>query len=250
MNCGEIFLPLKMASQDPKDLSVFSFWNLLFSPFILILAVFLRIDFCRIFDFWEYFVDSIQATILSSLGYNLSFPVHSTGAIVITGAHTVIGGQAAIELAEKGFYVFAGVPALAGSSLANEDAHRLKNFVAPERRNLIIPVLLDVTNPTHIQNAVQTVTHSFTVIPQGDRQLVAVINCMGVTFTSPLETASLQDWQRIFQLNLFGPFYVISAFLPMLRQSCGRIINVSNAAGLTAFPMNGVYSSSKTVNLF
>lgn len=42
-------------------------------------------------------------------GFRVTYPVHETGGVVVTGASTGIGRHAAVTLAEKGYLVFAGV---------------------------------------------------------------------------------------------------------------------------------------------
>ena len=53
------------------------------------------------------------------------------------------------------------------------------------------------------------------------------------------------EWYYYYVDIVVGPFSVISAFLPLLRQSNGRILNVSSFAGQTSTPMNGIYAASK-----
>jgi NAD(P)-dependent dehydrogenase (short-subunit alcohol dehydrogenase family) len=215
-------------------------FNLLLSPIFFLLALIAKLDFVSVFDSIEGMVDYSQACIFSLLGYNLTFPVHTHGSILITGASTSIGGNCATTLAEKGFTVFAGVSQLT-------DAHKLKGFISPEKQHNLIPVLLDVTKADHIDKALQTVMHHFSSLHEHDRHLIGIVNCVGVPCVGPLETIQSQDWLRIMHANTVGPFQVISTFLPLLRQSVGRVVNLSSANTMTASPMNGVYAASKTV---
>lgn len=50
---------------------------------------------------------------------------------------------------------------------------------------------------------------------------------------------------RFFQVNLAGPLLISKAFLPLLRRSKGRIINMTSASARNPVPCFGVYSASK-----
>ena len=102
-----------------------------------------------------------------------------------------------------------------------------------DKKNLIIPVQLDSISDAQIQNLIQIVTHTFQLIPCQDRKIAAVVNCESTQFSSPLETSSIKDWSLVFERNVFGPFAAISALLPLLRESKGRVVNVTNASGMT-----------------
>lgn len=60
-----------------------------------------------------------------------------------------------------------------------------------------------------------------------------------------MEFHALKDAQAIFDVNYFGLMRVTQKFLPLLRQSKGRIINVSSILGALTVQELGVYSSSK-----
>ena len=60
-----------------------------------------------------------------------------------------------------------------------------------------------------------------------------------------MEFHALKDAQAIFDVNYFGLMRVMQKFLPLLRQSKGRIINVSSILGALTVQELGVYSSSK-----
>ena len=61
----------------------------------------------------------------------------------------------------------------------------------------------------------------------------------------PLEFGKREDYERVFQVNLFGPAEVMRVFLPLLKHSQGRIVNMASIAGILAITMNHAYVSSK-----
>ncbi len=75
-----------------------------------------------------------------------------------------------------------------------------------------------------------------------------LINNAGVVnVPAPLWEAEIDDWLRVVNINLNGPFLCIRAILPsMIGRGRGRIINVSSSAGAWPVPFGASYSASKT----
>ena len=149
--------------------------------------------------------------------------------MVITGASTGIGAACALDLAQRGWRVFAGV-----RKSADGDAMRAKSPVGVE------PVLLDVTDPLSIEHAARFVTEA--VGPVG---LAGLVNNAGVAVTGPLEALPIAALRNQFEVNVFGQIAVIQAFLPLVRQGRGRIVNMGSIAGRATTPMMGPYCASK-----
>ena len=148
--------------------------------------------------------------------------------VVITGASTGIGAGCAIGCAQQGMTVFAGVRDLrAGEALqAKEGA--------------IIPLQLDVTDDESIKRAADTVRQRV-----GGAGLAGLINNAGIAIGSPLEVIPLSQLRKQLEVNVIGQIAVTQAFLPLLRQAQGRIVNMGSIAGRGTIPMMGPYSASK-----
>jgi NAD(P)-dependent dehydrogenase (short-subunit alcohol dehydrogenase family) len=149
--------------------------------------------------------------------------------VVITGASTGIGAGCAIGCAQQGMTVFAGVRDLrAGEALqAKEGA-------------AIIPLQLDVTDDESIKRAADTVRQRV-----GGAGLAGLINNAGIAIGSPLEVIPLSQLRKQLEVNVIGQIAVTQAFLPLLRQAQGRIVNMGSIAGRGTIPMMGPYSASK-----
>lgn len=148
--------------------------------------------------------------------------------VLITGASSGIGLALALHFERQGFEVFAGVRRqLDGDSLIAQS------------RGYIVPLILDVTRPETIETTLSWVREH----TQG--RLNALINNAGVAFSGPLETTPQSDVESLFQVNVLGTFAVTRAFLPLIRQARGRIVNVSSISGLFAAPGLTAYSASK-----
>jgi short-subunit dehydrogenase len=71
------------------------------------------------------------------------------------------------------------------------------------------------------------------------------VNNAGIGFLSPLEFVPLDSLSWLFEVNVFGLLAVTQAFLPLVRQARGRIVNISSEAVLAVAPFHGPYSASK-----
>jgi NAD(P)-dependent dehydrogenase (short-subunit alcohol dehydrogenase family) len=73
-----------------------------------------------------------------------------------------------------------------------------------------------------------------------------VVNSAGIAHRGNAEEASLNDWQRVLDVNLTGAFNVCKRALPELKKrGGGAIVNVSSVGGITAASSSVAYSASK-----
>ena len=73
-----------------------------------------------------------------------------------------------------------------------------------------------------------------------------LINNAGVAVRGDIESISLEDWEWIMGINVWGVLYGCRAFLPkMKQQNSGYIINVASAAGLMSPPRLAPYNMTK-----
>ena len=61
----------------------------------------------------------------------------------------------------------------------------------------------------------------------------------------PLDFLTRRDFQRTFEVNVFGMAEVSRIFLPLLKQSRGRLVNMTSIAGVQATSIEIAYSASK-----
>ena len=156
----------------------------------------------------------------------------STGdnrAVVITGASTGIGAACALHLYRVGFAVFAGVR-------KPEDGVALQK-AGSER---LVPLELDVTDLATIRKSCAVVLDA-----TKERGLFGLINNAGIAVVGPLEAVPISDLRQQLEVNVIGQVAVIQAFLPLIRQARGRIVNMGSIAGLSTMPLMGPYSASK-----
>jgi NAD(P)-dependent dehydrogenase (short-subunit alcohol dehydrogenase family) len=73
-----------------------------------------------------------------------------------------------------------------------------------------------------------------------------LINNAGIASSAPLHKLTLEEWNRILQVNVTGTMLCSQRYLPaMLKQGWGRIINIASVAGLTGARYITAYAASK-----
>jgi NAD(P)-dependent dehydrogenase (short-subunit alcohol dehydrogenase family) len=148
-------------------------------------------------------------------------------AALVTGVSTGIGRATAELLAARGYRVFGGLRRSGpGEPLPAAPAG-------------VEPLELDVTSDEAVAQAAARLTRE---LPDG---LYALVNNAGIAPPAVLELADLDEFRRVLEVNTIAPLRVIQAFLPLLRQRRGRIINMSSMNGTVAMPIVGAYSASK-----
>ncbi len=147
--------------------------------------------------------------------------------ILISGASTGIGRAAAVHLARLGHTVWAGV-------------RSAKAFETIERLNVsgLKPIELDVTDGASVTAALHRVKKE-------SGMLHVLINNAGIVVGGPVEGLPIAKWREQFDVNFFGAVELTKACLPSLRESKGRIINMSSISGRIASPFLGPYAASK-----
>ena len=140
--------------------------------------------------------------------------------ILITGAYGGMGRATAIRFRDMGWRVFA------------------LDRVTDAGEENIIPIEADLTNEKSIQAAVKTVA-------QMTDRLDAIIHFAGVYMLDSLVEMSTEAYERIFDINVRGVFWVNKHFLPLLRKGSRILITTSELAPLDPLPFTGIYAITK-----
>ncbi|UCF63661.1 MAG: SDR family NAD(P)-dependent oxidoreductase [bacterium] len=149
-------------------------------------------------------------------------------AIVITGTSTGIGRACALHLDKLGFKVYAGVRnQIDGQNLRKEASENLTT------------INLDVTSAESIALAAGIIEK------ETSGELFGLINNAGIGRGGVLEVTPITEARALIEVNLIGLMAVTQAFIPMLRQAKGRIINIGSSSSFIAFPGASVYAASK-----
>lgn len=145
--------------------------------------------------------------------------------ILITGASSGIGYEAARMLALKGHKVY-------GAARRVERMEALRKFG-------VIPLSLDVTSDSSAHSAVSHII-------EAEGRIDVLVNNAGYGELGPIETTTLEDAQRQFDVNVLGLARMTQQVLPFMREArTGRIVNVASVAGHITFNFAGWYNASK-----
>lgn len=145
--------------------------------------------------------------------------------ILITGASSGIGFEAARILAQQGHKVY-------GAARRIERMDALREYG-------VVPLSLDVTSDTSAQEVVSKIIES-------EGRIDVLVNNAGYGELGPMETTSLADAQRQLDVNVVGLARMTQQVLPHMRgQHSGRIVNVASVAGHITFNFAGWYNASK-----
>ena len=150
---------------------------------------------------------------------------------IITGAASGMGKAMAKGYAEEGASV---VIADLDADAAAEAAESINSD-----GGTAIAIKYDVTDIQQSRDLVDSTLDKY-------GQLDILVNNAGVIAVSPIEDATPEDWDLIFDVNAKGLFFLSQiACVPMRKQSSGKIINMASGAGRTGGADAAVYSASK-----
>lgn len=154
--------------------------------------------------------------------------------LLITGTSTGFGMLTTIEMARRGWRVFA----------------TMRNLEKRERLDAALEAVgvadkvdvsrLDVTEQDSIDTDVPA------ILARAGGRLDGVVQNAGVALAGAFEELPDADVRRIIETNFFGAIAVTRAVMPTMRaQHSGRIVVVSSNSGFTGQPLNSIYCASK-----
>lgn len=151
---------------------------------------------------------------------------------IVTGASSGIGKATALAFARSGIEV-----ALIARSRDKLTAVADEIQQQTEVKAGVYP--LDLAVVEQVSQEIAKISSSFGPID-------ILVNNAGMAYTNPIGKTTLEDWQKILQLNLTSVFQCVCGVLPQMRdRGSGTIINVASIAASQAFPDWGAYSVSK-----
>jgi NAD(P)-dependent dehydrogenase (short-subunit alcohol dehydrogenase family) len=150
---------------------------------------------------------------------------------IITGASAGLGLTTSIVLAKHGYRVYATMRNLERKAALLQEAETAQVAIHLQQ--------LDVSSPTSVQQAIETI-----IAKEG--RIDILINNAGAGFAKGIEQVSEADMQWLTDLNYFGVVRCCKAVLPHMRQQkSGHIINITSVGGLVGQPFSELYCASK-----
>jgi NAD(P)-dependent dehydrogenase (short-subunit alcohol dehydrogenase family) len=155
---------------------------------------------------------------------------------LVTGSNRGIGKEVVRQLVEKDIFVIA-----AGRDLAKVET-ALQELALPQET--VAPVALDVADETSRLTAVKKILETH-------KRIDILVNNAAIfrDYNSLLKDLSLLDFIATINTNVFGSLHLAQLILPnMIKESFGRIVNVSSGMGAIAdlHAGSGAYRVSKT----
>lgn len=141
--------------------------------------------------------------------------------VVITGAYGGMGYETVKMLAGQGFTVFA----------------LDKNVKEPEEN--VIPIQTDVTD-------VESVKKAFERVKEMASELFAIVHFAGVYMLDSLIEMGSEQFEKIFEINLFGAAHINKTFMPLLKSGSKIVMTTSELAPLDPLPFTGIYAITKS----
>jgi NAD(P)-dependent dehydrogenase (short-subunit alcohol dehydrogenase family) len=148
---------------------------------------------------------------------------------VVTGAAQGVGLTTAAHLARIGYRVIlADIQAL-----DTQLSHLRSDGLCVEA------AIGDVSSEAFVQQLAEDIHRDYGAAD-------VLVNNAGVSLIAPAEDTTAEQWQRVMNINLLGPFLLCKYLgAQMLQQRSGSIVNVASVAGLAGISHRSAYNASK-----
>ena len=159
---------------------------------------------------------------------------HERKVALVTGASSGIGRAAALALAKAGFDVTINYS-------RSEDAARETARLTESQGARTLLACCDVSDDSGVRQMLEAVEREF-------GRLDALVNNAGTTSNvkpKDLDAMTLEEWDRVFRVNVRGVFQVTRAAVPLLRKAGGSVVNTASIVGLRPGPQPLPYAASK-----
>ena len=145
--------------------------------------------------------------------------------ILITGASSGIGKDTAINLIKHGHVVYGAARRLEMmQDIVQAGGHAIK---------------MDILNNEDVDKAVDRVISEH-------KRIDVLVNNAGYGLWGAVETISIDEAKRQFDVNIFGLAYLTKKVIPLMRnQKSGKIINMSSMGGKVYTPFGAWYHATK-----
>lgn len=157
---------------------------------------------------------------------------------LVTGASSGIGAAAARIFAQEGANVI--VCYHNNRQGAEETATAIHNS-----GRLAWLCSIDLSNPASVRIGIASLQQEI-----DNLKIDAMVLCAGHNIVTPFERLSAEEWNAVININLNGPFYLLSAAAPLLADGAG-VVTVASVAAQTGAPHHAHYAAAKAglVNL-
>jgi NAD(P)-dependent dehydrogenase (short-subunit alcohol dehydrogenase family) len=149
---------------------------------------------------------------------------------IVTGASSGIGRATALLFAERGIKVV-GIG-------RNEKELTALRQEAKEKNGVLRTHLADIQENSQVERLIIETVEAFGGID-------VLVNAAGIIANGSIETTTLDEWDKMMNINLRSVFFMMQKCVPHLEKTRGNIVNVSSVTGVRAFPNVLAYCVSK-----
>ena len=169
--------------------------------------------------------------------------------VLSTGCDSGFGQRLVRDARASGFNVVAacymeqGQESLAtnnASSPTKNDSTQEKEALMNHSMGDLITVVADLTTAHGITKVVEAVKAAVK-----DQELWAIVNNAGICLPGNVHWMQPESYYQTFEVNFFAPVKLTYELLPLLKESKGRVVNVTSVDGFIPLPSNASYNASK-----
>ncbi|OQE17252.1 hypothetical protein PENSTE_c021G06650 [Penicillium steckii] len=136
-----------------------------------------------------------------------------------------IGHALAVEFKQRGFNVFTTV--LAHESYDHLEDEEIYVFTA------------DVTKDTDITSLRESISSTT------GGNLDVLVNCAGICYTMTATDTQINEVEKMFAVNVFGPMRMVNIFHPLLIKAKGTVVNIGSVGGIVPYVYGSSYNATK-----
>ncbi len=148
--------------------------------------------------------------------------------IIVTGGAQGIGKIVTQHLLKEGFSV----------SVFEIDAEAIREFREEEKSEKLAFFTCDISDENEVKSAINNSAATF-------YRIDGLVNNAAVARNKPVTELSLEEWSRVIDVNLTGPFLCAKYATPWLKETGGSIINLCSTRAFQSEPDTEAYSASK-----
>jgi len=150
--------------------------------------------------------------------------------VIVTGASSGIGRATELIFAKNGSNVIAVRKKKKELGALREQAQGKKGSIKVH--------LADIRENSQVERLVNDTVQHF-------GQIDVLVNSAGIIMNGTIENTTLDDWDKMMNINLRSVFFLMQRCIPHLEKMKGNIVNVSSVSGTRSFPNVLAYCVSK-----
>ena len=150
--------------------------------------------------------------------------------VIVTGATSGIGRASSVLFAQKGYKVVAVGRNETELGLLRDEVVADDGFIKTK--------LADLREISQVEKLVTDTKEDL-------GRIDVLVNSAGIIAMGSIEDTTLDNWDKMMNINLRSAFYLTQKCVPHLEETQGNIVNVSSVAGTRSFPNVLAYCVSK-----